>query len=425
MRSLALAVIRLILPRSGRPGREQRGYIIMSLAIIGLVGGVSVAVPMLSRSIQGLGVQDAAGDNDFNGARSAAEHALWRLQYDPTVHDEMVGSPPTTVYPLPIPGSEEDATVSIAAASDPPDDNGLRVLVNVSPQQVPPNTPTEVTFTMRVVNDDVVAHDIIRLEAKPQAFSPTYVTGSSTGITTDDPSFTAGKWRWNLSPYGSVPPFGGEVQLSWRMIVDQNNEKNYWTAGSVRFDGIGTVSAPIAHIRVASLGDLVITSSVEPAQVTAGAGQTFEYTINVENTGDGPLTFGWIRHDAPTHFDYVDGSTSGETLADPSRQHDVINDRWQYRWNLGGQIIDPGATASISFEVTGNLVPGIYYSVSSALVQEDDSGSTQQPTVSTGEAAPITAVRWYEVVAEHMGKTVRVEAVLVSSGIGILLWDEY
>ena len=116
-----------------RSGAGQRGFATLALALIGLLVGSSLAVSALQ--LAGGTLVSSVGPSASIDARSAAEHALWRLRYDPSVHDEMTGSPPETTYILAFPGG--DATVSIEASSDPPADNGLTASLTVIPGIVP------------------------------------------------------------------------------------------------------------------------------------------------------------------------------------------------------------------------------------------------------------------------------------------------
>ena len=173
-----------------------------------------------------------------NDARSAAEHALWRLRYDPTLHDEMTGSPPETIYILGLPNG--NASINIAASSDPPANDGLRSSIVVSPTVIEPDVPTEVTFTLTLINDDVVSHDVTRFRAIPLFFWPSYVSGA----TTTDPSTFFGIYTWDLITPETVPGFGGSTSITWRMIFDQP-EGQYWTEGIVRVEGHGSVFTPL------------------------------------------------------------------------------------------------------------------------------------------------------------------------------------
>ena len=171
-----------VMPGSGTArAAKQRGASTLAMALIGLLVGSSLAAPALQMVVGSFST--TTGSTASIDARSAAEHALWRLRYDPTVHTEMTGSPPETDYILGFPSG--DAGVNILASSDPPADNGLTASLSVSPSTIPEETATTVTYTLTVTNDDTANHDVTRFEANPSgSFSPSYLTGTTTGATT-------------------------------------------------------------------------------------------------------------------------------------------------------------------------------------------------------------------------------------------------
>ena len=401
--------------------RGQRGVAALTLALIALFGTVILGGPMLARVSLGLRSPEEYSPLAMNDTVSAAEHALWRIEHDPDFLSSMTGSPPSGEYTLDLPGGT--ATITVTASSDAPVGDGLSAALAVEPGNILPATPSLVTFTMTVVNDDTVEHQISRVEADPKVFGPQYIPGSTSGFTDIDPTYTAGRWRWDLLPYAAVSPFGGEATMSWLMEV-QEGEGNYWTAGNVRIEGVGTVSAPLtANVRVANLCDLDIQVTVAPDQVTAGSEQSFDYTLVVTNSGTDPLTLEWIKQFSSTDLDYEVGSTSGVTTADPHRNHDVINDRWVHTWDVEPTPFDPGTQATLTFRARGSLLPGTYFAAGSAKVVEDLVGG-QNSSVSSGETAPIVVRRAYDIHVELDGHTVDVEAVLGADGIEVLAWVE-
>ena len=399
----------------------DRGFAVLTLAIVGLVMSAFLTAPLLGLVSLGILTQSGAGSPLINGAALAAEHALWRIASDPAFLDSMTGTPPTASYTLDLPLGEASITVS---ATSPVADESLRATLTIDPASILPNTPTTVTFRLTVINDDDEAHEISRLEADPRTFTPLYVTGSTTGLTTNDPSYVAGRWRWQLLPYATVSGFGGEAFITWRMVVDEG-EGGYWTRGSARIDDFGTISAPLtSNVRVAEIRDVEIQTVVTPSVLSAGAEQTFNFTITILNSGLVPLTVDWIKHFSPRELDYQNGSTSGLTSADPQIRHDVINDRWVHTWDVDPTPLLPAVPVTLSFRTQATLLPGTYYSTGAVKVAEDLGAVGQESTASTGDTAPISARRAYRVTVVLNGETVDVEALLASTGIEILSWLE-
>lgn len=401
--------------------RSQRGFSTLTLALIGLLAGTSLAVPALQLAAGTLG--GSVGPTASIDARSAAEHALWRLRHDPTVHDEMDGSPPELDYILAFPSG--NAGINIEASSDPPADNGLTATLVVSPAVIPEETLTTITYTLTLTNDDTESHEVIRFEADPNgSYSPTYLNGTTTGATTVNPVYSSGRWRWDLLTPVTVTGFGGTTSISWQMSVDEDDGQ-YWVRGSARVNNIGNVDAPLSgSLRVTEVNDLEITTVVTPDEVVAGSAQIYTYTIEVTNSGLVDYTPEFIKHWTSTTFDHVSATTSGMSVADPSRNHDVINNRWEWTWNISGVTIAPSSTESISFDMTATLLPNTYFSTSGVRVVEDDNANGQEMTVSTGDSAPITVVRSYTITATHNGETVTVIAYVTASGVEVISWVE-
>ncbi|MDA1279626.1 MAG: hypothetical protein O3B95_06225 [Chloroflexi bacterium] len=273
----------------------QRGFSTLTLSLIGLIAGSALAVPALQLAVGALATADRSSAS--NHARSAAEHALWRLKYDPTLHSLMTGSPPATDYILSLPNG--NAGVNIAASSDPPPNEGLRSSIVVSPTVIEPGTPTEVMFTLTLINDDVVPHDVTRFRAVPLLFPTSYVTGSTTGATTTDPSLFFGIYTWDLISAVSVPGFGGTTSITWRMNFDLP-EGQYWTEGIVSVTGSGSIFTPLdAYVRAVVINDIDVSTTVAPNSVSAGSQQTFRYTVTFTNNGPVPYTVEWLKHYVP------------------------------------------------------------------------------------------------------------------------------
>ncbi len=399
----------------------QRGFSTLMFALIGLLAGTSLAVPALQLAAGTL--TSSVGPSASIDARSAAEHALWRLSFDPAVHDDMTGSPPMAAYVLGF--ASGDASVTIVASSDPPADNGLTASLLVTPNLVPEETPTTVTYTLTLTNDDTEPHDVTRFEANPSgSFNPAYLTGTTSGATTQDPIYQASEWRWDLVTPIAVAGFGGTSSMSWQMSVDEDDGQ-YWVRGTVRVDNIGNVDAPLSgSVRATEVNDLLVTTVVTPTEVVAGSPQVYTYTIDITNNGASDYTPEFVKHWTSTLFDHDTDTTTGISTADPSRNHDVINSRWEWTWNISGVTISPSSTVTLSFDMTATLLPNTYFSTSGIRVEEDENANGQETTASTGDTAPIGVIRSFTITATHNGKTITVVAKVTASGVEIVSWVE-
>ena len=407
--------------RAGGAARQQRGTAILAFALAGLTGTTVLAIPILARASNDLHVESTTAARSSNAAVSAAEHALWRIENDPDFLASMTGDPPTASYTLTLADGVTEITItssSLAAEGD-----GVSAYLSVIPNQILEETPSTVTFTLRIVNDDLEPHVVTRVDADPRQYSPAYQSGSTTGITTIDPIYTGGRWRWDIVPGVTVPGFGGEASLQWRMTVDED-DGNYWTGASIRVQGVGSVSAPMsASIRVYDTAtEIDIVSVVTPSQVSAGSLETFQHPITLTNNGVAPYTAEWVKYAVSRDLDYVLGSTSGMSSSDPQVNHDVINDRWVHTWDVEPTVLMHGVPQQLTFSTEGALLPGTIFSVASMRTVEDEGSPQSAPTVTTGETAPITATRSFTIHVVFNDHVIDVEATLGSTGVTVVSW---
>ncbi|MCH7970012.1 MAG: hypothetical protein IH960_03080, partial [Chloroflexi bacterium] len=178
-------------------------------------------------------------------------------------------------------------------------------------------------------------------------------------------------------------------------------------------------------LRVTEVNDLTVSTSVTPTEVVAGSPQIYTYTIDITNTDDDDTyTLEFVKHWTSTLFDHISGTSTGISTADPTRNHDVINNRWEWTWNITGVTVSPSSTVSLSFDMTATLLPNTYFVTSGIRVEEDLNANGQETTASTGDTAPITVVRSYTITATQDGKTVTVVAYVTASGVQIVSWVE-
>jgi hypothetical protein len=419
--------------------KRQGGYVIIALAAIGLFGGIAAAAPILNRAINSLNASDtrAAGQS---GAGSAAEHALWRLKNDPTLWSAMTGTPPTTSYTDPVLGSDTDANVTVTSLTPPPTDD-RRVAMTVTPDIIAPGGG-QFTYTMTVTNDSIQAQQINRVRVTTILWDPDDVSGTVSGMTSDDPTTSCTYFlillycRWTWYPNAAVAGFGGESTLRWT-AEDNKSGGSYFATAEVLFNDGETISSPnSARVRFQTLNSLDVTEFATPNMVPAGSTTTYNYTMRIENSGDDPLTIQWLRHWSPTGLSYVSGSSrlDGTVISDPSATHSswlyslfTLDSRDRYQWSIDPTEINPGETKVLTFQMQGDLEPGTYYSRASVLVEEALGGifaALDLSTSTSGEVAPITTLQGFTVTAQHEGSTVVVTGNITAGGIDITSWKE-
>jgi hypothetical protein len=402
----------------GKSFLRQSGATILPLALAGLLGSSVVAVPLLNRALTSLDATQKSSSVQSISAEAAAWYAMWRLEHDPTVHAEFSGSPPTTTFMF------RGAEITIVGV-EPPDNSGIILSMSATPNMALPETPTVVTYTMILKNDDDVAHDILRVVADPaSSFEPVYVAGTTTGLTTVDPVTTGNKHIWTPVNPVTLAPFGAETTLTWQMTVDEV-EGNYWMDGSVRIDGVGDIGGLTeANVLVTAENDLVVTSVVTPVQVEAGVHEQFDYTITIENSGVSSQTLETVKFWATKDLEVVAGSISGFTSGEPTRNSDFKNnDRWEWTWSGLSVLIEPGVPLVMYGTAEGSLSPGTWFS-ETAIITTESTANGQEVAATTSASSPIKAVRVYDISVDFLGTNLSIEALLDNTGVEALTWVE-
>jgi uncharacterized repeat protein (TIGR01451 family) len=156
------------------------------------------------------------------------------------------------------------------------------------------------------------------------------------------------------------------------------------------------------------------TKVVDTVTVPAGTPTTVTYTIQVTNTEPATVTIDEIRDGLPPYFDYVSGTTTGATTANPtSTSHDSGQGGILFKhltWAMGVELA-PSDSLSISFDALVDAPDGYYCNVAWANPGGHDTGTG--PTAKIQVGAPSTTLCDNETV--DVRKTVAPE--IAASGV--------
>lgn len=150
-----------------------------------------------------------------------------------------------------------------------------------------------------------------------------------------------------------------------------------WTK---RVDPGGTSPTEIATLQT--------TKTVTPTSVPANSTTDVTYTIQVENVGGQNASLVYIKDSLPSGFDYVTGTTTGATTADPTVSHwdDGNGNHFTYlKWQVSTDLA-PSASLSISFEASLSNPDGYYCNV--AWTQPGSISSGTGPTAKIKVGTP-------------------------------------
>jgi len=225
-----------------------------------------------------------------------------------------------------------------------------------------------VTYTITITNTGAGAAKVTSI-TDTLAAGFTYVTGSTTGVTTANPSVAGQLLTWTVS---SAIAFGSPVTLSFQATAP-TTAGTFNNNASVLGDNFTTSSTGSTAPVVVNTPTVFISKTVLPGMVDAGDNVT--YTITVSNSGLGTARVTAITDTLAAGFSYVTGSTTGTTTADPSIVGQTLT------WNLTRNVTS-GSPLTLSFQATSSLTGGTY----------NDNASVQGnnfTTLATGDTAPV------------------------------------
>ncbi|MFQ5826891.1 MAG: hypothetical protein ACE5IA_05990, partial [Dehalococcoidia bacterium] len=255
----------------------------------------------------------------------------------------------------------------------------------------------------------------------PPGFS--YVTGSSFGITTDDPETEPEEGQqeleWDLGPPLVLGP-GEAGQLSFQATATLEGG-TYLNEAWAKVSDYGKVySGETAPVIVPyTWSGLSIEKVVSPSSARAGQETTFTYTIYIENVDTVPMEMYEIGDLLPVDFSYLTGSSSGITTADPQ-----INlgpdDNERLKWILSPSVpISPGEVREQVFQAVATLDEGTYWNEAWVyfLLEEEEQIAATSPT------APVQAYYQYDIEATAGGTTIRTAAIVSQGAVTVLSWQ--
>jgi len=266
--------------------KEQKGYV-LPLALIVLTVGTLFIVPFLQHAHAGL---NAARRSDrLNAERYAAdagiEDAIWRLKVNKDgFTDSVTPDNPLISYSITVNGIEVFITVEVPQVPEPeplPEKQtgqhlNLRKIANKN--WIQPSTVNTITYTIELYNYGTNAMHIDEIgDIIPMSF--TYVNGSSSGITTDDPTITWDNNRHVLTWYftGDKPKLAsGETRV-------QTFEASVTPPPGIYYDEAWTVYDPASVGKVPTGPTAPIAVAIY--EITSQAGRvTVQAAASVSST---------------------------------------------------------------------------------------------------------------------------------------------
>lgn len=302
----------------------------------------------------------------------ASQYAIYRLVHEVGYADGVpVGA--NEAYSISLNG--EEITTSVLKLSvplsdpvAPSSDNSrkLQVSKEVTPQSAIAHTLTPFTYTVTMLNRDDESENLLKLyDELPSGFS--YIPGSTTGATTEDPSISGQVLTWNLVPEDIQlqPNESAVVSFTAQASLDQGTYCNEaWVEPGDKLTSSGKTAPVLVGFPPSTLcpgANVHVSKQVSPTTAPANTPATYNYTIVVQNLGTVMLNVSRVRDLLPLGFLYGAGSTSGDIAQeDPNTTN--FQGRQRLDWNFVPRLqIYPGETRTLSFEAEATVEPGRYW----------------------------------------------------------------
>ena len=379
------------------PLDERGGAMLVVLTfLVFVVPTVTAALSFASTVSRSSGARTESAIAQYTST-GGAEHALYRVVHEAGYADGLVLDV-ADLYTVPINGRTVDVSVTklSATAFDPPPSNHnskqrLYAEKVVTPEIASPSTPTTFTYTITVTNGAETTKGINQvLDELPAGFS--YVAGTTTGLTTDDPSISGQELEWDLASMGIDLAPDDSVVLSFDAQASVS-EGVYCNEAWVRPGDESTSSGKTAEITVGSPSSgtcdgtaVQLLAGVDPDSTVAGTLTTFGFTVVIDNIGSTDASVSEVRDLLPAGFLYEAGSMGGDlTAQEPNTKFQ--QGRQRLTWSFApSETIPSGEWRTLRFDADATLPPGRYGSEIRVDVDELPS------SLLLPEAAPVDAL---------------------------------
>ena len=359
---------------------------------------------------------------------SGTQHLMYRLEHEAGYADGLPLEVPQS-YDVVING--KTVTVTVTKTNEPPPvdavppgitSRSFNITKTVTPNAVPLNTFTTYTYSAVIANMTEDEKTVTNLKDDfPTGL--TYVTGSTSGITTTDPTIVSGDLRWNLSAAeGTIPAFTARViQFQMEGTLPEGIYCNdIWVSpgGDKTRSGLTAKITSGSPAGIYCPGTAVgLAKTVSPMVVATNTPTTFTYTVTFTGEGDQASNVSKIIDLLPIDFSYVLGSTSGLTTDDPSIVSKNQGTQEELTWSANPiTTIDPGETETLIFQATATLLDAGYYNELTATVSGLNYDLYTWPT------AKIEAVGVFEAVGSDGESSNSTDIWLGENGANVNDW---
>ncbi|ACL02916.1 conserved repeat domain protein [Desulfatibacillum aliphaticivorans] len=252
---------------------------------------------------------------------------------------------------------------------------------------------TELTYTISILNEGRVAAIGTQItDTLPEGFH--YVTGSTTGATTTDPTVTTSGGRevlvWDMSAT-PIPPYTGTMSISFDVSLDTDLDPGTFSNDfSVSGDNFGSISESQTADVIIGPVDVEIDKS-HSSDFYVGQNGTF--TFDVHNNGPDYCEDIVIEDTLPAGLTYVGISGTGWSLLSSSGQ--------TYQWTHAGPLASGADLPALT--VTVAVDEDAYPSVTNAATVSSDSMDQDNTNDSDSDTVTVHALADLSITKSHTG----------------------
>ena len=367
--------------------------IVVLAFLVFVVPSVTAALSFAATASTVSGAQTRSAIAQYT-ATGGAEHGLYRVVHEAGYADGLVLDA-ADLYTVLINGRTVNVSVTKLSATvfDPPPSTynskqRLYAEKAVTPETASPSTLTTFTYTITVTNGSKTAKGINQMvDELPAGFS--YVGGTTTGLTTNDPTVSGQQLEWDVASMDIDLAPDDSVVLSFDAQASVP-EGVYCNEAWVHPGGENTSSGKTAAVTVSSPSSgvcggtaVAVSATVDPDSAVAGVSTTFAFAVVIDNIGSTDVGVSEVRDLLPAGFLYVAGSTGGDlTAQEPDTKFQ--QGRQRLTWSFSPSVTIPsGESRTLLLEADATLGPGRYGSELRVTVDELASAILVQ------EAAPV------------------------------------
>ena len=379
---------------------ERGGAMLVVLAfLVFVVPTVTAALSFAATVSRSSGAEGERAIVQYTST-GGAEHGLYRVVHEAGYADGLVLDV-ADLYTVPVNGRTVNISVTRLSATvhDPPPstyNSKQRLYAEkvVTPETASPSTLTTFTYTITVTNGSETTKGINQVvDELPGGFS--YVGGTTTGLTTNDPSVSGQELEWDVASLGIDLAPDGSVVLSFDAQASVP-EGVYCNEAWVRPGGDNTSSGKTAQVTVGSPASGVcdgtavrVSAAVDPDSAVAGVPETFAFTVVIDNIGSTDVGVSEVRDLLPAGFLYVAASTAGDlTVQEPSTQFQ--QGRQRLTWSFSpSETVPSGESRTLLLDADATLTPGRYGSELRVTIDEITVPMLLQETAPVDAFGPI------------------------------------